>query len=388
MGGHPCRCYDKSNSLWLNLVSGYIYAYKLWKFQLVYYLATKAFSNTIRSFLATWGKSLKSRVRVVNYHKAFRQKQLPPGTYIFSDLERLSVCETEWAASIYHAISNHWGSHSKLLNHPIRSMRRYELLRALYNRGINSHNVFRITEGRLPKRYPVFIRGADDHGGAGTDLIHSEPDLMLEIDKLNQQGISREDKIIVEFCDTSDEQGVFRKYSAFIVGDKIIPRHICFSRDWQIKYPDLSNPEFIEEEYEFVTRTAHEASLKKIFAIAGITYGRIDYGIRDNTIQVWEINTNPRLASFVSAEIPARQTIHDIFVERINRAFETLDNDGQAMTGNVKNPLRNQLVIESVLAHAKHLGESVVFMLPFSSKVKGAMRSKLVAIKNRIQDFQ
>ena len=354
---------------------------------MVYYLVTKAFSNTLRSFLATWGKSLTSRLRIIYYHKAFRQKKFSPGTYIFSDLERLSVCETEWAASIYHAIAGQWENRSKLLNHPIRSMRRYELLRALYEAGINSHNAFRITEGRLPAKYPVFIRGADDHGGASTELIHSESDLMLEIDKLNQQGISREDKIIVEFCDTSDAQGVFRKYSAFIVGDKIIPRHICFSRNWQLKHPDLSTPEFIEEELQFVTSPDHEAALKKIFTIAGITYGRIDYGIRDNLIQVWEINTNPRLASFVSAEIPARQKIHDLFVARLNQAFGALDNGGASMTGSAKNPIRKKLAVKNALAHAKYIGESVVFMLPFSAQAKGALRSKLVAVKNRIQDF-
>ncbi len=123
---------------------------------MVYYLVTKAFSNTIRSFLATWGKSLKSRVRVICYHKAFRQKHIPAGAYIFSDLERLSVYETELAASIYNAITDRWRSSKILLNHPTRSMKRYELLLALHDVGINSHNAYRLTEGRLPAKYPVF----------------------------------------------------------------------------------------------------------------------------------------------------------------------------------------------------------------------------------------
>lgn len=352
---------------------------------MVYYLVTKAFSNTIRSFLATWGKSLKSRLRVICYHKAFRQKHIPAGTYIFSDLERLSVCETEWAASIYNAITERWGSNPILLNHPTRSMKRYELLRALHDVGINSHNAYRLTEGRFPEKYPVFIRGADDHGGASTALIHSEPDLMRAIEELNQHGVSREDKIVVEFCDTSDSDGVFRKYSAFIIDGTIIPRHVCFSKDWQIKYPDLINPQFIEEEIEFMTRPDHEPELNRIFKLARIRYGRIDYGIRNDIIQVWEINTNPRLASFVSAENPARQQIHKLFVERFNQAFEALDNGSGAVAGRVKNPVRKQLILNNILGQAKHVGENIVFLLPFSFKHKGMIRAKLVAIKNIIQ---
>ena len=112
--------------------------------RLIYYLVTKPFSNTIRSFLATWGKALKPRVRVIHYRKAFRQRQFSPGTYIFSDIERLSVRETEYAASIHHALTARWGNRFTILNHPTRSMKRYELLRALYHAGINSHNAFRL----------------------------------------------------------------------------------------------------------------------------------------------------------------------------------------------------------------------------------------------------
>jgi hypothetical protein len=40
---------------------------------------------------------------------------------------------------------------------------------------------------------------------------------------------------IVEFCDTSDGRKRFRKYSAFKVGDAIIPRYLQVSTEWMIK---------------------------------------------------------------------------------------------------------------------------------------------------------
>jgi hypothetical protein len=48
-----------------------------------------------------------------------------------------------------------------------------------------------------------------------------------ELDKallaLRIRGYDREDLLVVEFCDTSDADGIFRKYAAFRVGNAIIP---------------------------------------------------------------------------------------------------------------------------------------------------------------------
>ena len=202
---------------------------------------------------------------------------------------------------------------------------------------------------------------------------------------MNRHGISREDKIIVEFCDTADSAGIYRKYSAFNIDGTIIPRHVCSSRDWQVKYPDLSSPELIQEELDFISHNGHQAELKRIFALAGIRYGRIDYGMRNGSIQVWEINTNPRIASFVSAENPARKKTHNRFIERFNQAFETLDNRSTAGTDRIRNPVRKELFLHKGLDHAKYIGESLIFLLPLPPRHNGKIRSKLVAIKDRIQ---
>src|SRR3546814_5695428 len=40
----------------------------------------------------------------------------------------------------------------RLLNHPLRACRRYELLRQLHQQGTNDFNVYRVAERRRPKR--------------------------------------------------------------------------------------------------------------------------------------------------------------------------------------------------------------------------------------------
>ena len=101
---------------------------------------------------------------------------------------------------------------------------------------------------------------------------------------------------MTEFCHTADEHGVYRKYAAFIVGDAIVPRHLFFRRDWQVKRNQLTDDAFLDEERKYMETNPHERRLREIFAAAQISYGRVDYALLDGEIQVWEINTNPVIA--------------------------------------------------------------------------------------------
>ena len=337
----------------------------------------------MRSFLYTWGKDLAPKIKILEYQRAFRKRRFLPGTYIFSDVERLTPRESEWAAGIHNSLRSQWGDDILLLNHPTLSMRRFELLRVLHQNGTNTHNAFRLIGGDYPERYPVFIRSADDHAGATSPLIHSRRALEKEIERLTRFGKSREDKIIVEFCDTADQDGIYRKYSAFLINETIVPRHVCFSRNWQVKIPDVSNQKLIREETEFINSNNHADRLKNIFATARIQYGRIDYGIEDGTIRVWEINTNPRIASYISSENPARHKAQVLFLRLLQQAVERIDGQNKAAGGWVKNPLRKQIMRHRVRRAAKKIGESILFALPLTDRQKGIMRAFLVGMKKR-----
>jgi hypothetical protein len=49
------------------------------------------------------------------------------------------------------------------------------------------------------------------------------------------------------------------------------------------------------EELDYVTQNPHEQQLAKIFALAQVDYGRIDYSLKDGRVQTWEINLNPTI---------------------------------------------------------------------------------------------
>ena len=260
---------------------------------MIYILTTKRHHYTLSGVLHS-SPELTDHVRHLSYEKLFRMKSLPVATYIFADIERLDRDATEKAALVWNTLSNS-NSGCRLLNHPIRSMRRYELLRTLYERGINNYNVRHLADAGEIKRFPVFIRAENEHKGNITPLLHTQEELQAAIDTIVSEGVSRDNKIIVEFCDVSDNQGIYHWHGAHRVGSTIFPVFKKFSKRWMAKKTadQLTQNEYADAHKQYVDSNPHEKILLDIFDIAGIQYGRIDYAMVDGKIQVFEINTNP-----------------------------------------------------------------------------------------------
>src|SRR5581483_1967617 len=188
----------------------------------------------------------------------------------------------------------------RLLNDPSRVLSRYELICELSSNGQNHYRARRPGEGLDSLRYPVFIRAERGHDGSITPLLHSAAAVHRALIWTRILGFQTQELLIVEFCDTSDGEGLFRKYSAFMVGDDVLPRHLLFSRNWQLKQPDITNADTERETQVYIERNPHRDTLRDIFRRAGVDYGRIDYSILEKKLQVWEINTNPMVRKLAS----------------------------------------------------------------------------------------
>lgn len=301
---------------------------------MIYFLTTKHHSYTINGLLLGFGSKLISRIKPCTYEQLFSAKSLPTGTYIFADIERLTVEQAEMAAKVWNQLARA-GKGVRLLNHPTLSMRRYELLRTLYTKGLNQFNVYRLTELVTPQRFPVFIRGENDHQGNQTPLLKSSTELQDALSQLNSQGQSRDSRIIVEFSDTSDEEGVFRKYSAFMIGDRVIPRSVFFGQHWMLKSHknSVSNQQTLQEEKDYLETNPHQSEIREIFRLANIQYGRIDYSLLNGAIQVWEINTNPAgLQANIADRVDhvAGLPINIFFENQFEEAFRSVDFDSRS----------------------------------------------------------
>ena len=293
---------------------------------MITYIVTRGHSYTILPYFSLYRKQFAPCPQVLVYDQLTARSTFQPGTYIFADIERLSPREAEQAGKIHNLLAQA-GNHVRVFNHPTQSMRRYQLLRTLYEAQINAFNVYAITEQRRPQAFPVFIRGRDDHGGAITPLLWTQSDLEVAIEFLLARGVSLEDKLIVEFCDTSDETGTTRKYGAYVIGDAIIPCHILFSHSWMVKGSAAAtlSPALVAEETHYLAANPHEAALRAICQRAKIRYGRIDYGLRDGAIQVWEINTNPSLPLNKNPRIGGYTRAIQVANARYNAALAAID---------------------------------------------------------------
>src|SRR5205807_213866 len=147
-------------------------------------------------------------------------------------------------------------------------------------------------------RFPVFIRHIARHDGPLTRLLYTDSEVETAIAMLTELE-QESDLLIVEFCDTSNADGVFRKYGSYVIGDRIVPRSIMFSDRWDVKKTRLHDAEKSREEREFIETNPHQDWLREVFTLAGVQYGRADYAFCEGRPQVWEINTHPLIVDWL-----------------------------------------------------------------------------------------
>ena len=229
-----------------------------------------------------------------SYARLLDKPRYPRGTYIFMDRERMDPWEIRLYAGLYQHLRQA-GAGYRVLNDPASMMGRYELLRTLHTNGINDFNVYLVTERQLPERYPVFIRRAFDHDYVLTGLLHNSSELETALGKLHAQHEPDEGLVIMEYCAEPVAGTLFRKLSGFRIGEKIFFHHTMHEHNWQVKYGQINSATqaLYQEEYEMIRGNAYETTLRQIFELARIEYGRVDFGLVNGKIQVYEINTNP-----------------------------------------------------------------------------------------------
>ena len=296
---------------------------------MIHLLLIHAHAYTLQQYLDTWGRDLRGLLQARYYDDLAFGGRLKPGTYIFGDLERLDDAQLELARSIWRQMSARPGDF-KLLNDPTRVLRRYELLKTLHAEGINRFAAYRLDNGAIPQKYPVFLRRENEHDGALSPLLNSREDLDRAAAEMTSNGFSRSDLLAIEYCDTADAAGVYRKYSAFRVGNALFARHVLHSRKWVLKKADLVDECYLQEEREYLAANPHERQLREIFDLAHIQWGRIDYSLLDGVVQVWEINSNPMIVVAPHRIAPARLLTQAKFAEDLAAALQSIDHQSTA----------------------------------------------------------
>jgi hypothetical protein len=187
------------------------------------------------------------------------------------------------------------GPSIRLLNDPRRQFGRYELLKSLHAQKINDFDLWLANELPEDIRFPVFVRLARDHSGPKTDLIEDRPSLDRALAAMLLLGFRPEDMLVVEYLHTADAAGVFRKYSAYRIGNLVLHHSALIGPEWNVKTESAPpTPQAVAEHLEYVARDPDAGQLMPFFEQAAIEHGRIDYSFVGDRIQIWEINDNPQ----------------------------------------------------------------------------------------------
>ncbi len=273
---------------------------------MIHYLIQDVQSFTIEEYLGLWGRDLADRLLLRRYESFSGDELLPVGSYLFSGIDQLGSAGREVATQLALQLVD--ARAVQVLNHPERTLQRASLLHTLHARGLNVFRAVPVAASNVKLEFPVFLRRASRHEGPLSPLLHSPRELERAIGWETALGQPMDDLLIVEYLDTS-VGGVFRKYAAFGVGDRVIARSLSFGRHWMRKHAGSDfTAAMVHEELDYVRGNPHEQQLREIFRIANVDYGRIDYSMLDGVVQTWEINLNPTIGRGLrpsSGRVPA-----------------------------------------------------------------------------------
>lgn len=275
-------------------------------------------------------------VKPVLYQDVFRKLRFPLGPAIFSDMEYLTPLQMDAAASIEKCLLDIVPG-TKIYNPPSVAKERFHLLRALREAGLSDVEVIRLDSGEKPTKYPVFIRSEVGCYGPETGLLEDQEAFDKAVEGLRHRGRPAKGRIALSFEAQPDADGTYRKYGTLLIAGRVIPQHVMFSKNWMIKASSADfTPEVVDEEMDYIRRNPHEGLLKKIFAAGGVSYGRIDYGFKDDKLVVYEINVNPTLPGLPRVDDVRPQRRREVRAA-VAEAFRAMD-DGKRQTASAWMP--------------------------------------------------
>jgi hypothetical protein len=259
----------------------------------IHYFCRGSHSYTIGIFTVLRARAIQPAIRIIPYDELGSIRAFGPGVFVFTDFERISAHDRASLAGCFERLR---AEGCTVLNHPLRTLDRFPLLRLLHERGINRFNVHRLDEWERITRWPVFIRHEHRHRGPMTRLLRDRDALHKAMAFARTQFPER-DLMIVEFGNARFEDGRYRKYSAFRMGELIYASECLVSEDWRLKLTHgASSDEDSSENLRFVEANPHRDQLAPIFELAGADYGRADYCVVEGRVQLFEINTNPTVS--------------------------------------------------------------------------------------------
>lgn len=179
---------------------------------------------------------------------------------------------------------------------------------------------------RTGMRFPLIVRLAGTHTGIIVGLFDDMDELRAAI---TQPG----EHIVIEFVDFRSEDGLYRKYRAFFIGERIIFRHMLVSDTWNVHASDRTRfmadrPDLLAEEQALFEKGEDAFPAGAMQTLAAVRdrmpldYFGMDFGIApDGQIVLFEANatmnffpfmTDPRFDYVRQCIAPSRRAALDL----------------------------------------------------------------------------
>lgn len=247
------------------------------------------------------------RVSLWSWDRLLRQRSLPRATYILTDFDRLSPTALEIGGRLYRRLV---ADGVTVLNDPRRFRNRAQLISTLQAQGLITYGCTPAASGHWPTRYPVFLRTGASHRGMITGLLDTRDAAEEALTQALHKGFAITDLIFVEYCaEPMPGTGHFQKHAALRVGKALVRANTVNDQSWTAKNgaANLATPEHYAAERAEYDHWPHRDYAARVFDVAGLDFGRLDFGIVDGRPQAYEINTNPTLKVEVSHANPDRR---------------------------------------------------------------------------------
>ncbi|MGZ9811864.1 hypothetical protein ACXN5S_15480 [Pseudoroseicyclus sp. H15] len=249
---------------------------------------------------------LGAEMVALSWEELFARKWLEGGSYLFTDFDRLSPSELKAAGLIAGKLK---GAGSQVTNDARRFLRREQLIARLAERRLNTYLCWRPAAGEWPTRYPVFLRSSSGHMAPNRKLLHDEAEARARVSERLRRGDVLSDLILVEYRGEPimGTEG-FRRYSAYRLRDRIIRANSVHQDHWVVKggMTGLASPEDYAAELREMSDFPQEAEVRRVFEVAGMEFGRLDFGLAGGRVETWEINTNPDMTLTAEHDDPSR----------------------------------------------------------------------------------
>jgi hypothetical protein len=165
--------------------------------------------------------------------------------------------------------------------------------------------------------YPLILRRDGVHMGEDVHLARTPEEARALIEE-RRQALSTAPRgerpggpldLAVEFIDTRDAQGIYRKWRSYVIGDRVIPRLLELSGHWLVNFGSLiEDAAAAEEDRAFVRGGEPNPELVRAAArLTGADVVALDYARRpDGGYVFWEANRHFLMLGDPGYERPER----------------------------------------------------------------------------------